>query len=273
MGLLTIDEGRCKRDGFCVQECPALIIQLPEKGYPGIIPGCDDRCMDCGHCVAVCPYGALQHERIPFAKSPSILEALSINEAQAVQFLRSRRSIRHFKEKPVEQETIKRLIEVARYAPTGGNRQAVEWLVINDKSRIKEAATLTVDWLRQIVQDPQVVAAAPYLPLAIAAWDAGEDSVLRNAPSLVIALAPQEVMSGMVDLTLALSYLDVFAPAIGLGTCWAGLLQGALINSPATKAAVGIPDSYPHHYPIMVGYPDVTFYQVPERRAPKITFV
>ena len=272
MGLIKIDEDRCKRDGFCVRDCPALVIQLPENGYPEIVPGGDDRCMDCGHCVAVCPYGALQHERIPFAESPSILEALRINEAQAVQFLRSPRPIRYYKDKPVEPAMVKKLIEAARYAPTGGNRQAVEWLVISDKLRIREIAALTVDWLRQLVKDPQVVAAAPYLPLAIAAWDAGEDSVLRGAPSLVIAIAPQEVMSGMVDLTLALSYLDLFAPVLGLGTCWAGLLQGALINSPATKAAVGIPESYPHHYPIMVGYPDVQFYQVPERRAPKITF-
>ena len=273
MGLLTINESRCKQDGFCVKECPALIIQLPEKGYPEIVPGGDERCVECGHCVAVCPFDALQNEKVPSAQSPSIMETLRISETQAVQFLRSRRSIRHFKEKPVEPKLLKRLIEVARYAPTGGNRQAVEWLVINDKSRIRNIAALTVDWLREIVKDPQVVAAAPYLPLAIAAWDAGEDSVLRGAPSVVIAIAPQEVMTGMVDLTLALSYLDLFAPAMGLGTCWAGLLQGALINSPSTKAAVGIPESYSQHYPIMVGYPDVKFYQVPERKTPKITFL
>jgi nitroreductase/NAD-dependent dihydropyrimidine dehydrogenase PreA subunit len=271
MGLLIIDTSKCKRDGLCVRECPAAIIQLPnDQDLPGIIPG--GICLDCGHCVAVCPHGALSHERIPIEDSPLIREDLRIGEEQAIQFLRSRRSIRSFMDKPVEKEKIEKLIEVSRYAPTGGNSQMVEWLVLTDKKRIREVAALTIDWLRQLVKDPNVIAASPYLPRAVAAWDAGNDSVLRGAPVLVIASAPKEAMNGMVDLTLALSYLDLLAPAMGLGTCWAGLLQGSLIYSPSIKRVVGIPDSHPHHYPVMLGYPGVKYFRLPERRKPKITF-
>ena len=53
----------------------------------------------------------------------------------------------------------------------------VEWVVLNDKSRIKEIAGLTVNWLRELIKNPQVIAASPYLPVAVAAWDAGNDSV------------------------------------------------------------------------------------------------
>ncbi|HSW39074.1 MAG TPA: nitroreductase family protein, partial [Acidobacteriota bacterium] len=194
-------------------------------------------------------------------------------EAQAVQFLRSRRSIRHFHDRPVEKEKIQKLIETARYAPTGGNSQSVEWLVIGDIAKLKHIAGLTVDWLRLLVKDPQVVAAAPYLPMVVAAWDAGYDSVLRDAPSLVVAMAPERAVNGFVDLTLALSYLDLFAPSLGLGACWAGLLQGALLNSSEARSAVGMPDGYPHHYPVMLGYPKARHYRMPERKNPKITFV
>jgi nitroreductase/ferredoxin len=273
MGLLVIDESRCKKDGFCVRDCATNIIRLGERGFPEIISGGEANCLECGHCVAVCPHGALSHTRITIQSSPALREDLRINEGQAVQFLRARRSIRYFLNKPVEREKMLRLIEVARYAPTGGNSQMVEWLVLSEKSRIKEIAGLTVDWVRQIIKNPQVIAASPYLPLAVAAWDAGFDSILRNAPALVIAMAPQEAaMTGMVDLTLALSYLDLFAPTIGLGTCWAGLLQGALVNSPSVKKAVGIPETYPCHYPLMLGYPDVKYYRLPERKTPKIIF-
>jgi nitroreductase/NAD-dependent dihydropyrimidine dehydrogenase PreA subunit len=270
MGLLKIDTTKCKRDGFCVRECPAAVIRLPREALPEIIPG--GICLECGHCVAVCPHGALSHERIPIENSPPILAELRINEAQALQFLRSRRSIRHFLDMPVEPEKIRKIIEGARYAPTGGNSQMVEWLVLTDKNKIREIAALTVEWLRQFVKDPQVTAARPYLSIAVASWDEGNDSVLRNAPALVVALAPQEAMNGMVDLTIAQTYLDLLAPAMGLGTCWAGLLQGALLHSQDIKRLVGIPASYPHHYPLMLGYPDVRFYRLPERRAPKIIF-
>jgi len=272
MGLIKIDADKCQGDGFCVKDCPTAIITLPAQGLPEIAPAKEGSCLDCGHCVAVCPFGALSHKRISLEQSPSILEALQLNEEQAEQFLRSRRSIRHFLDKPVEKKKIRRLIEVARYAPTGGNSQMVEWLVLDDKSRIREIAGLTVGWLREIVKNPQVVAASPYLPLAVAAWDAGFDSVLRSAPVLVTAIAPREAMNGMVDLTLALSYLDLFATPMHLGTCWAGLLQGALLNSPAVKAALGIPETHPHHYPIMVGYPELKYFRLPERKTPKITF-
>jgi nitroreductase/NAD-dependent dihydropyrimidine dehydrogenase PreA subunit len=270
MGLLKIDTSKCKRDGFCVRECPAVIIRMPKDTYPEIIPGAV--CLECGHCVAVCPHGALSHERIPIENSPEILDELGINEAQALQFLRSRRSIRHFLPKPVEQEKIRKVIEGARYAPTGGNTQMVEWLVLTDKKKIREITILTIDWLRQLIQDSKMTAARPYLPMVVAAWDAGNDSVLRDAPVLVVASAPEEAMNGMVDLTIMLSYLDLLAPAMGLGTCWAGLLQGGMLFSPAIKSAVGIPASHPHHYPLMLGYPDVKYYRLPERRVPKIVF-
>jgi nitroreductase/ferredoxin len=272
MGLLIVDTAKCKRDGFCALDCPTAIIRLPDKGFPEIVPGGEATCLECGHCVAVCPHDALSHKRIPIEQSPPILEDLRINEAQAAQFLRMRRSVRHFLDKPVEKEKIRRLIEIARYAPTGGNSQMVEWVVLTGKARIREIAGLTVDWLREIIKNPQVIAASPYLPLAVAAWDAGNDAVLRDAPALVTAMAPKDAFNGLVDLTLALSYLDLFASELNLGTCWAGLLQGAMLNSPAVKAAVGVPESYPHHYPMMVGYPKFKFHRLPERITPKIVF-
>jgi len=55
--------------------------------------------------------------------------------------------------------------------------------------------------------------------------------------------------NGMVDVTLALSYLELGATGLGLGTCWAGLVQGAVFSLPQLKKELGIP----------------------ERRAPKIT--
>ena len=240
------------------------------NSVPEITPGAI--CLECGHCVAVCPHGALDHEHIPIEDSPVIREDLRISEQQAMQFLRSRRSIRRFLDKPVEKEKIQKLINGARYAPTAGNSQMVEWFVLSDKGRIREIAALTIDFIRQMTKDPRAIAERPYLPMIVAVWDAGIDSVLRGAPAVVVASAPKEAMNGMVDLTLALSYLDLLAPVMGLGTCWAGLLQGAMLSSPAIKRAVGIPESHPHHYPLMLGYPDMRYYRLPERRTPKIVF-
>ena len=102
MALLNIDESKCKQDGICAQECPFGLIALSSKdAYPAIPKAAEAACIVCGHCVAVCPHGALNHARIPVEKSPPISKELAISQEQAVQFLRSRRSIRRYKDKPV----------------------------------------------------------------------------------------------------------------------------------------------------------------------------
>ncbi len=272
MALLIVDKDKCKRDEICAKECPGLLIQLHEGGYPEIRPGMEGGCVECGHCVAVCPQGALSHKKIRIENSPEILEELKISMRQAEQFLRSRRSIRVYQAKPVDPNTIRRLIEIARCAPTAGNSQLVEWLVVTDRAGIKNIAGLTVEFVRKMMKDPQVAAAAPYLQMMVAGWDAGFDTVLRDAPVIVVAHAPKEAMNGLGDVTLALSYLDLMAPTMGLGTCWAGLLHGAMLTEPSIKEAVGVPVDHPHQYPIMLGYPEAKYYRVPERRTPKIIF-
>lgn len=271
--MLQVNEEKCKKDGLCAKDCPAAIIRLKDKeSFPEMIPGGEALCIQCGHCVAVCPHGALSHTRIPLENCPPIRKELVIDEEQAVQFLRSRRSVRFFKDKPVGRETVQKLIEIARYAPTASNSQALEWIVFTDRTKIKEIAAMTVDWMRAILRNDPQPAFAPYMPLIVAAWDAGYDVVLRNAPVLIAASAPKEDASGMVDVSLALSYLELAALPLGLGTCWAGLVEGALRSSSALRQAFGIPEGHPYHYPMMLGYAKTKYFRLPERRAPKITW-
>jgi nitroreductase/NAD-dependent dihydropyrimidine dehydrogenase PreA subunit len=272
MGLLMIDESKCKKDGLCARECPMVIIKLRDgNGFPEMVPGGQGICNDCGHCVAICPHGALSHARVPIEKSPAIKKELKINEEQAVQFLRSRRSVRFFKKQPVGKEKLQRLIEIARYAPSGGNLQLVEWMVFTDEHRIKEIARLTVEWMRRVmVKAPQ--SAPPYFPLIVGAWDRGYNSVTWSAPVLIVASAPEEASTGMVDVSLALGYLELAAQKLGLGTCWAGIVEAALQGSAALREWVGLPDRHPYHHPMMIGYPKPKYARLPERKAPKISW-
>jgi nitroreductase/NAD-dependent dihydropyrimidine dehydrogenase PreA subunit len=270
MSLLNIDQKKCKQDDLCAAECPMGIIRFTGKGsYPEILSESEPMCIRCGHCVAVCPHGALDHAEVPLSACTVIDKALDISPVQAEQFLRSRRSVRRFKDKPVEQPVLQRLIEIACYAPTASNSQLVEWLVINNPKQLYAIAGQVIDWMRSMLKDPKSVV-MPYYPLLVSAWEAGIDTVLRSVPCLVVAMAPGPAPNRMVDLTLALGYLELAAPQYGLGTCWAGMLQGAMLASPSLKQAVGIPLDFPFHYPMMIGYANVRYYRLPERQAPKI---
>jgi len=76
----------------------------------------------------------------------------------------------------------------------------------------------------------------------------------------------------MVDVSLALSYLDLAAQKLGLGTCWAGLVEAALQGSAEVRESVGLPDGHPYHYTMMLGYAKPKYTHLPERKAPKITW-
>jgi nitroreductase/NAD-dependent dihydropyrimidine dehydrogenase PreA subunit len=272
MDVLRVDKEKCKQDGLCAADCPSGVIYFKGRGhYPELKRGGLESCLRCGHCVAVCPHGAMDHAEVPMADCPPIDPALDISREQAVQFLRSRRSVRRFKSKPVDKDDLQQLIEIARYAPTASNAQLLRWLVINDPKRLKEVSTRVVEWMRDLLQGSGK-GVMPYMPNLVKAWDKGYDSILRSAPCLVVAMAPTEWRNGMVDLTLALSYLELAASQFGLGTCWAGLLQGALMSLPDLKQEIGIPAEYSHHYPMMIGYSAARYHRLPERHAPRITW-
>jgi nitroreductase len=76
----------------------------------------------------------------------------------------------------------------------------------------------------------------------------------------------------MVDLSIAISYLNLVAPTMGMGTCWAGLFQWALLASPEVKKELGLPAECSEHYPMMVGYPKFRYKRQPERKPPVITW-
>jgi nitroreductase/NAD-dependent dihydropyrimidine dehydrogenase PreA subunit len=274
MGFLSVDVSKCNKDSICVSDCPMALVRCHQStGYPCMIPGGEEVCVRCGHCIAACPQGALRHSRIPVKDCAEVKPELTISEEQAVQFLRSRRSVRAYKDQPVERKIITRLIEIARYAPTGGNGQSVEWLVLTDRTKLHDVSRLAIETFRRDIDErPQLLAGNPYLSTILKAWEAGRDPILWNAPALVVASAPNKIPTGMADVCIALSYLDLFAPTIGLGTCWAGLLQQAIVSSPSLKEFLGIPDEHSHHFPMMLGHPKSKYYRLPGRKPPKLRF-
>jgi nitroreductase/NAD-dependent dihydropyrimidine dehydrogenase PreA subunit len=274
MALLTIDQDKCKKDSFCELDCPTGIIRLNNvgDGFPAVASEKEAFCLSCGHCVAICPHGALDNSKVPQDTCAEIDKALAVGTNQAIQFLRSRRSIRHYKNRPVEKATIESLIEVARYAPTAGNSQLVQWTVFTEPAQLKIIAEQTVDCLRDIVATQPKETYPDYFPLILAHWDRGFDAILRGAPALIVASAPKENASGLVDVSLALSYLELLAIPMGLGTCWAGLVRRALAIWKPTQETIGLPERHIHCYAMMLGYPKFKYHRMPERKKPVISW-
>ena len=266
MPFVTINQDKCKRDGICVNECPARIIELKHaEAYPALIAGGEEFCINCGHCVAVCPHGALSIETMPTDQCEPFSKKDLPTPEQLYLLFRSRRSIRTYRDKPVDRDTLRNLISFTQYAPTGHNLQPVEWLVIEGKSEVRRYASIVVDWMRLTIENEPAIAQHMHLDRVVTAWENDMDRVLRGAPHLIVAHADSTLRISQTDCIIALTYLELAAFAVGLGACWAGYFTAAAGMYGPMQELLALPDGNKAFGALMIGYPTYTYHRIPLR--------
>ncbi|MGB5216824.1 MAG: nitroreductase family protein [Smithella sp.] len=273
MSFITIDREKCRRDGICAAECPSkIIVQTDRKSFPALIENGEALCINCGHCVTVCPYGALSLSAMPIAACPPVKENLLGDTELLKQFLQTRRSIRSYKAKVVSQKLLKELIETARYAPTAHNVQKVHWTVFQHPEDIQKLAAMTVDFMKIVLPALTDESYSRRFRSSIEAWDKGIDRVLRSAPHLIVVHAPSDEFFSSTECATALSYLELYAHAKGLGTCWAGYFTVASNHHEPLTKALDLPAGHTCFGAVMLGYPRYRYYRIPKRNAPLVTW-
>jgi len=273
MSLFQIDETKCKRDGFCVSDCPMGIIEMKTRdSFPAPVRGADELCIKCGHCVSVCPHEAISLNFLHPADCDSISKEFSPTANQVSYLMKSRRSIRRYKDKPIDRSEINDLIEVASHAPSGHNSQPVHWLVVQKKEDMKVLASIVVDWMKSMVLTQPAFAKLMHFDRVISAWEMGQDRVLRDAPNMIVAHALSNLPPSQAACTIALTYLELYAPTKGLGTCWAGYFNAAATFFDPMKEALSLPAGHQTFGALMIGYPQYPYHRIPTRNVPRITW-
>ncbi|MDR3566152.1 MAG: nitroreductase family protein [Negativicutes bacterium] len=273
MDLIQVDHERCIQCGRCAKVCPLGVIGMDENGPHVVRP----LCIACGHCVAVCPAAALDNVNTPLANQILLEKAPALDAENAARFLRSRRSIRAYQQKSVSREKIRQLLDMARLAPTAGNSQGVAYHVVDDPDTLGSIIAATIDWAEAALKVPPWAGSAvePYLAAQVDSYrQTGQDVVLRGAPCLVVAIAAKSSLpTGRDNTHFSLAYAELYAPSIGLGTCWAGFFEAcaaagyqpllSLLNLPETMSVTG---------GIMVGYPQFTHKRLVDRAPLQVTW-
>lgn len=273
MSLVNVDQQKCNQDSICVAECPARVLLMdPETGYPIPTPDFNDYCLKCGHCVCVCPTGALSLDWLGPEDCVSMKQDLTVTPEQAEQFLCGRRSIRVFKEKKVPRTLLQKLLEIACCAPSAKNRQPWHWVVVQEPCEVRRLAAMVIDWMRIIIKKNPEAAEVMGFTRTVAAWDDGHESICRGAPHVIVAHADKEWGFGSEDCTLALSLLDLYATSIGLGACWGGYFYKAVNAYAPLFEALGLPSHHLAFGAIMIGFPKFKYHRIPVRKRPRATW-
>jgi nitroreductase/NAD-dependent dihydropyrimidine dehydrogenase PreA subunit len=272
MSLFAIDEEKCRHDGICVRECPAQVITIAEGAIPVPVENAAEFCINCGHCVAVCPHDAFTLESMREELCPPVKKDLHPQAAQVKHLLMERRSVREYKKESVPREILEDLLDTARYAPTGSNKQQVHWTVFENPVEVRQLAALVVDGIRLMLPETNDEYLSVRMKRIVAAWDQGKDRILRGAPHLIMVHAPAELPSADTDCIIALTYLELYAYARGLGTCWAGYFTTAANLYPPLTAALHLPPGHNCSGAVMIGYPQYKYWRIPQRNAPQVTW-
>jgi nitroreductase/NAD-dependent dihydropyrimidine dehydrogenase PreA subunit len=272
VSLFETNQETCNQDGICAAVCPAGIIRFRKGEYPTPVADAEEVCIQCGHCVAVCPTGSFSHRDVSMEQCTPVQEDFQLTDRQCEHFLRSRRSIRVYKNKAVSREDLARLIEMARYAPSGHNSQCAEWLVLDNADELRGLSATVAEWMRWMIDNMQEVASSMHMGRTLKRWENGEDVFLRGAPALIVAHAREDNRMAPSSCTIALTYLELAATSMGLGCCWAGYFNAAATMFSPTKEALSLPLGHQSYGAMMVGYPKFKYHRLPSRKPPHITW-
>lgn len=117
---------------------------------------------------------------------------------EAIENMKTRRSIRKFKPDAVPQELMDKIIEAGLYAPSGMNKQSPIIIAVTDRKMRDEISEMN---------------------RKIGGWQEGFDP-FYGAPAILIVLANKECRTAVYDGSLTMGNLMLAAHNFGLGSCW-----------------------------------------------------
>jgi len=262
--MINVNTGLCDNCGICAAVCPLGVLSITA----GALVAPEDRkarCVSCGHCEAVCPRGAINITGQLLADAPHLQSTRGVSAEMIRDYFLSRRSIRKYKPEAVSKEALENVLDIVRYAPSAVNAQPVKWVVLYDAAKLNEITKAVVAWMESAVSAKHPLAEPLNFRGLIIGWKKGLDPITRHAPHVIVACGLKDDRRAPADATIALTHLELLAPAFGLGACWAGYFQIAASQSAEVRRAIGITEDQIPLGSMLIGYPKYKYQRVPKR--------
>ena len=288
MGIMKVDAEECNKCGLCIENCPFRAFETDKNGIPRQKK--DYECFSCYNCMVACPSDAISiveqyHvDKGFYATDPHPLPAKmplqprdaegNLDEWNTIErAVFNRRSVRNFKDKPVPEPLIRRVLEAGRFAPSAGNCQPWKFIVVTDKALIEEMDEAIYNVLNMMYitykNDELVENLVPmyeadpnpglYDPRIILG---GLGSICRkygpvflNAPAVILIAGDERAISGPdINVGICGQNMNLVANSLGIRACWLGFSQ--VINMvPPLKEKLGVNEPWKISSGLVLGYP------------------
>lgn len=271
--MMIVDKEKCVGCGLCVKDCFPSDIEIVE----GKAQIRNITCMKCGHCIAVCPKGAISTDEYKMEEVKDFKEEeFKIDAETLLNFIKFRRSIRHFTKKDVEQEKLEKIIEAGRFTQTATNSQNVSYIVVRDN--INQLKDMVFEKLKSKGEEilsnlnPQTLHLKRYAKMWIRMYNEYKenpenDKVFFNAPALIIVVSEH-----VVNASLASSNMELMTNALGLGTFFSGFFALAAQGNEEMREMLGLGENKEIVTCMVIGYPNIKYVRTAPRKEANISW-
>ena len=250
-----IDKEKCIHCGQCIKDCISNIIEFDDEKIPYITD--ENKCIKCQHCLAICPTGALSIMN----KNPENSENTENQpeENSVLKLIKSRRSIRQYRAENLPKDTIEKLANMLKYPPTGCNFHKLHFSIIDDIEVMDKFREMTNSKIKKILSSNKFDSISKKFAGYRNAFLNGEDVIFRNAPHMIVVSAPLNAPCAPEDAIINLSYFELYAKSMNVGTLWCGFAEICLKVFPDLCEYLEIPDGYKPMYVMLFGPTDLKY--------------
>ena len=250
-----IDKEKCIHCGQCIKDCISNIIEFDDEKIPYITD--ENKCIKCQHCLAICPTGALSIMN----KNPENSENTENlpEEKSVLKLIKSRRSIRQYRAENLPKDTIEKLANMLKYPPTGCNFHKLHFSIIDDIEVMDKFREMTNSKIKKILSSNKFDSISKKFAGYRNAFLNGEDVIFRNAPHMIVVSAPLNAPCAPEDAIINLSYFELYAKSMNVGTLWCGFAEICLKVFPDLCEYLEIPDGYKPMYVMLFGPTDLKY--------------
>jgi len=266
---IEINAGKCIGCMSCKTVCPSSLFAAdPQTGKP--FPEHPEWCIGCMHCAAICPQGAVTFSGGEACLSEAGEKAVTMGGGgyaeELKRFILRRRSYRHFSNIAVPRSIIENAINATAWSPSAKNEHPVGWIIVDDREKIAKILSMIHEY---------VDSSGEYREITYYYKKRDNNVVCGDSGCLVFTYSAKQATSPLIDAAIAMTHFEMILQSQGVGTCWAGYLQGMAAIIPELTEMLGVPAGAKIRTAMFLGWPgDERYPNIPARaKKPDITWL